>query len=222
MIVPNLGINAPNMGTKPIDTPKQPRRSGGLANALFTQTQQRVLGRLFGQPSRSFTVRELITATGAGHGAVQREVGKLADAGLLTLRQRGNQKHYQADPGSPIFAELVAIVRKTVGLAEPLREALAPLADHIVAAFVYGSVARRSDHAGSDIDLLIVSDTLGYADVVTALHPLHEPLGRDINPTLYAIKEWKRRVADDHAFVARIVEQPRIWLIGGQDALATG
>lgn len=193
----------------------------GLADALFTRTQQRVLGLLFGQPARSFTVRELIAATGAGHGAVQREVAKLARSGLVTMRQRGNQKHYRAEPTAPIFAELVAIVRKTMGLTEPLRAALAPLAERVLAAFVYGSVAKRSDHAGSDIDLMIVSDTLGYADVFTAVHPLAEQLGREVNPSIYSRVEWQRRVAQDNAFVRRVTEQPKLWLIGGQDDLAT-
>jgi predicted nucleotidyltransferase len=193
--------------------------AGGLADALFTRTQQRVLGLLFGQSERSFTVRELIAATGAGHGAVQREVAKLAGSGLLTTRQRGNQKHYQADPASPIFAELVGMMRKTVGLAEPLRAALMPLSDQIIAAFVYGSVAKRSDHAGSDIDVMILSDTLGYADVVLALHPVHEQLGREINPSIYSRAEWQRRIGKDNAFVTRIMEQPKLWLMGGQDDL---
>lgn len=222
------------MGTKPLRSdnkarkaatsrhaiPVQARRSG-LADALFTQTQQRVFGLLFGQPSRSFTVRELITATGAGSGAVQRELASLSDSGLVTTRRSGNQKHYQANPDAPIYTELVAIVRKTVGLAEPLREALAPLADRIDAAFVYGSVAKHSDTASSDIDLMILSDTLGYADAVTALHPLEAQLGREINPTIYARAEFAQRVNDGNSFLTRVLEQPKLWLIGGQDDLAT-
>lgn len=126
--MPNLGINLPNMG-RTIASPRPPAQAASLAGALFTQTQQRVLGRLFGQPERSFTVSELIAVTGAGSGAVQRELAKLVDSGLVTMQPSGHQKHYRANPAAPIHDELVAIVRKTVGLAEPLREALAPLAD---------------------------------------------------------------------------------------------
>jgi predicted nucleotidyltransferase len=230
--MPNLGNNLPNMGMKAttgasvspagksgrVRAPKPDHAS--LADALFTQTQQRVLGLLFGQPTRSFTVSELIAATAAGSGAVQRELAKLADSGLLTVRRSGNQKHYQANPDAPIHQELVAIVQKTVGMAEPLREALAPLADRIEAAFVYGSVAKRNDTASSDIDLMIVSDTLAYADVVLALDPLQTRLGRAINPTLYARAEFHRRIAQGNAFVSRVMEQPKLWIIGGQDDLA--
>ena len=208
------------MGTKP--SPSGPAASNAsLAGALFTQTQQRVLGLLFGQPQRRYTVTELIALTGAGSGAVQRELAKLADSGLLTMQRVGNQKHYQANPAAPIFEELVAIVRKTVALAEPLREALAPLAQRIDAAFVYGSVAKGSDHAGSDIDLMIVSDTLGYAEVVLALHPLIERIGRDINPTLYSRQELSERLHSGNAFVVRVLEQPQLWVMGDKDVLGT-
>lgn len=217
--IPILGIIVPNMGISRSDTHSP--KPVGLADALFTQTQQRVLGLLFGQPHRSFTVSELIAATSAGSGAVQRELAKLADSGLLSMRRSGNQKHYQANPAAPIHAELVAIVQKTVGLAEPLREALAPVADQIIAAFVYGSVAKRSDTAVSDIDLMILSDTLGYADVVLALHAFNERIGRQVNPTLYSRAEFDKRVKAGNSFITRVLEQPKLWLIGGRDDLGT-
>ena len=112
-----------------------------LSGALFSNTQQRVLAFLFGQPERSFFATELIGLAGGGSGAVQRELRRLEESGLVTVTPLGNRKHYQANPQSPIFAELCGIVQKTVGLAEPLRAALAPFAKKISAAFVYGSVA---------------------------------------------------------------------------------
>ncbi|MFZ2235747.1 MAG: nucleotidyltransferase domain-containing protein [Dokdonella sp.] len=193
-----------------------------MADALFTQTQQRVLGLLFGQPQRGFTVSDVITDTGGGSGAVQREVRKLFDAGLIGMTPIGNQKHYQANPASPIHDELVGIVRKTVGLADPLRDALAPLINAITLAFVYGSVAKRSDTAGSDIDLMIVSDKLTYADVVGVLHPVIERLGREINPTVYSRTELAKRRKQGNAFVTRVLEQPKLWLIGNEHDLAAG
>ncbi|MGB9429435.1 MAG: transcriptional regulator [Gammaproteobacteria bacterium] len=190
-----------------------------LADALFTTTQQRVLGALYGQPQRSFTVTELITSTGAGSGAVQRELAALTASGLLTMRQIGNQKHYQANPDAPIYNELVGILQKTVGLAEPLREALAPLAGKISVAFVYGSIAKRSDTASSDIDLMIVSDKLNYADTILALQPAAEKVGREINPTIYSRKELAKRIKAKNAFVTRVLEQPKIWLMGSENEL---
>ena len=147
--IPKKGISIPNMGT----LRKRAARKTSLADALFSATQQRVLGFLFGQPDRSFYATELIGLVGAGSGAVQRELARLQKSGLVTVSRLGTQKHYQANPQSPIFEELRDITQKTVGLAQPLREALAPLAPRITAAFVFGSVAKRSDTAASDIDV---------------------------------------------------------------------
>ena len=194
--------------------------SANLSDALFTATQQRVLGCLFGQPGRSFSISELIQTTGAGSGAVQRELARLTGSGLLSVEQLGKQKLYRANPASPIHDEIVAIVRKTFGLAMPLRDALTPLADRLHAAFVFGSVAKGSDTASSDIDLMLVSDALTYADAMAALHPLMERLGREINPTLYTRAELRKRIAEGNSFVTRVLAQPRLWLIGNDDALA--
>lgn len=214
--MPILGIIIPKMGikAKPLSIPTS------LADALFSGTQQRVLGLIFGQPERSFYATELIGLTGAGSGAVQRELARLAQSGLVTVRPLGNQKHYQANPDTPIYAELCGIAQKTVGLAEPLREALAPLAKKIAAAFVYGSVAKRQDTAASDIDLMLISDKLSYADVFTVLEEVGARLGRPVNPTLMTRKDLAKRIAGDNSFVTRVLAQPKLWLIGGENALA--
>lgn len=189
------------------------------ADALFPAVRQRVLAVLFGSPDRSFYANELIALARSGTGAVQRELASLLAAGLVTVRDQGNQKHYQANAASPVFAELRGLVLKTVGLADVLRAALAPLAGQITMAFVYGSVARREDTAASDVDVLIVSDALGYAEVFGALESAAQTLGRAINPTLYTRAELARRRAQDNVFVTRVLDQPRIWLMGDEEAL---
>lgn len=188
----------------------------GLADALFTRTQQGVLGFLFGQPDRSFFASELIREIGMGSGAVQRELARLEQSGLAEVRRVGNQKHYQANPESPLFAELASIAQKTFGIAYPLREALAKLAPRIRAAFVFGSIAKRSDTARSDIDVMIISDKLGYAEVFESLEPAARKLGRPINPTIQSTKEWFRRLKEGSSFQVRITEQPKIWLFGSE------
>lgn len=194
-----------------------PTSHTSLADALFSTTQQRVLGLLFGQPERSFYATELIALAGAGSGGVQRELARLAQSGLVTVRAVGNQKHFQANPDAPVFSELCGIVRKTFGLADPLRMALAPLAPQIKCAFVFGSVAKRQDTASSDIDLMVISDSLTYADTYAALELASTQLGRTVNPTLYSTQELANRIEQDDSFVTRVLAQPRLWLIGTED-----
>ncbi|MBU1187590.1 MAG: nucleotidyltransferase domain-containing protein [Gammaproteobacteria bacterium] len=193
-----------------------------LADALFTKVQQRVLGLLFGNPERSFYANEIIALAQSGTGAVQRELARLQSSGLVTVQQIGRQKHYQANRASPVFEELRGLVMKTVGLADVLRAALAPLRDRIVAAFVFGSVAKGQDSAASDIDLMVVSDALSYADLFAALEPAVESLGRPVNPTVYTRAELKRRIDEDNAFIGRVLAQNKIWVIGSIDDIESG
>ena len=186
----------------------------GLGDALFAGVQQRVLGALFGNPERSFYGNELLRLTGSGKGALKRELDRLVKAGLVTVRSVGNQKHYQANPEAPIFEELRGIAIKTFGIGDVLRGALLPLAKKIRTAFIYGSVARRADTTRSDIDLLVVSDSLGYQDLIKALQTAERGLGRKISPTLYSAVELAKKRSGKNAFVLRVLEQPKIFLIG--------
>ena len=193
-----------------------------MADALFSGTQQRVLGLLFGQPARSYYATELIALAGIGSGAVQRELARLERCSLVTVRAVGNQKHYQANGDAPLFSELCGIVQKTVGLADPLRAALRPFESQIEAAFVYGSVAKGRDTAGSDVDVMVISDELTYGDVFAALEDVRMRLGRPVNPTILSRKELAKRVKADSAFVTRMLSQAKVWLFGGKDALGIG
>lgn len=186
-----------------------------LSDALFTSTQQKVLGLLYGKPDQSFYANEIARWARVGKGSLMRELDRLQRAGVLTLHRRGNQTHYQANPDCPIYAELVAIVRKTFGIGEVLRAALAPLADRLVWAFIYGSIAKGADRAGSDIDVMLIGDNLSYGDVVELLLPVEERLGRSINPTLYTPADWLSKTAARNSFVTRVSAQDMINLIGG-------
>lgn len=196
---------------------EEPVDTLGLADALFTTTQQRVLALLFGQPSRSFFATELIRLTGSGSGAVQREVKRLTASGLVNVRRIGRQKHYQANPDSPVFDELCSLVRKTVAMAEPIRQALEPMAAAITLALVYGSAANGTDTAHSDIDLLVVADDLTLESLYSALAPVEAALARPVRPTLYNVREFRNRVAHRSPFLTRVLERERIVLIGADD-----
>ena len=211
----------PDMGTI-LNSPHQETATfEGLGCVLFTNTQQRVLACLFGQPKRSYFANELINLTGAGSGAVQRELKRLSESGLVTSEMRGNQRHFQANPHSPIFQELTQIVQKTFGLAQPVREAIAPYRESIQSAFIFGSIAKKEDTASSDIDLFVISDTLSCADLVNQLLATEVRLGRGINTTIYTADDVRQRLQDGNAFLKRILEQPKIWIIGHESDLPT-
>jgi predicted nucleotidyltransferase len=167
-----------------------------LADALFAKVQQRVLGILFGQPDRSFLSKDVIAAASSGTGAVHRELRRLTASGIITVRSTGWEKHYQANRQSPIFEELRSLVVKTVGLVDPVRDALLPLAERIRVAFIYGSQARGAGGGASDVDLMIVSEDLMHAEAFDALARAEQVLARPINPTIVSPAEWQRRGED--------------------------
>lgn len=195
------------------------RGGTSIADALLTKTQQRVLLLFFGQPDRSFFKQELIDRAESGSGAVQRELARLVDSGLVTVSRIGSQKHYQANVEAPVFEELRGIVTKTIGLADPLRAALGPLAKRIDLALVYGSVAKGNDRAQSDIDLLVVGNGVTLEDLFTRLGPVEKRLGRTISPTLYTHEEFVRRRRAGNAFLQKVLGGEHIVLIGTEDGV---
>ena len=187
---------------------KRSNENSTIADALFGATQQRVLGLLFGQPTRSFFATELMSLAESGRGAVQRELQRLERSRLVTVRKIGNQKHYQADSESPIYSELCSIIRKTVGLREPLRAALAQIEDQVKIAILYGSTAKGTDTAKSDIDILIVSETLTLEDAINTFTSVEEILDRRINCTIYTPREFHERQKSKNPFITRLLEGP--------------
>ncbi|MBS0357872.1 MAG: transcriptional regulator [Proteobacteria bacterium] len=190
-----------------------------LSNALFSKVRQCVLTLLYGQPDRSFHTNEIIRLTHSGTGAVQRELEKLAATGLITVQSIGNQKHYEANQASPLFSELRSIILKTFGLADVLRQALEPVISEIHIAFIYGSIAKQEDTARSDIDLMLISNNLTYADLFKLLEKTQTQLGRVINPTFYSLSEWKRKIQTNNNFLNQVVAQPKIFLVGTENEL---
>jgi predicted nucleotidyltransferase len=194
-------------------------KHASLSNALFSNVQQRVLALIFGNPDRSFYTSEIIRRVHSGSGAVERELARLEQSGLVSVERIGNQKHYRANHASPIFEELSGIVLKTVGLAEPLRQSLAQHVDKIKVAFVYGSVARGSDTARSDIDLMVIGDDLTYSDLYAGLQSAEKILHRPVNPTFLSVDDWRRKLSTNDSFVANIDAQPKLFIVGSENDL---
>lgn len=189
-----------------------------LADALFSRTQQQVLGLLYGEPEKSFFINEILRATGMGVATIKRELDRLEMAGILQRNKIGNQQHYQAEPLCPIYAELRAIVTKTLGVADIVSRALLPLKDKIELAFIFGSVARGSENTGSDIDLMLVG-TVGLEEVVSLTYPVQASLGRYINPRIYSLSEWTSLLKEQSGFIKDVLKNPRMDIIGSTDEL---
>jgi predicted nucleotidyltransferase len=188
-----------------------------ISNALFAKVQQRVLALIFGHPERSFYTSEIVRRIHSGTGAVERELSRLQRSGLVSVERIGNQKHFRANRDSPIFAELQSLVVKTVGLTEPLRKALEPYSNKIKAAFVYGSVAKGSDTAHSDIDLMVVGDELSYSDLYSALQNAESLLQRKVSPLFLSVKDWRRKVSQKDSFANKVKAQPKLFVFGSEN-----
>ncbi|NRO99591.1 MarR family transcriptional regulator [Paraburkholderia sp. NMBU_R16] len=188
-----------------------------LGDALFTSAQQPLLACLFGRPDQWFHVKELIRLTHLGSATVQRELNRLEKGGLIETRRIANLKQVRACAGSPIFEELRLIVLKTFGVVEVLRSALSPLASEVKFAFVYGSVAQGSDRASSDVDVMLTSETLSYGQIMAALEPAEKQLGRAVQITQYTLDEFIERKRKHHPFLAEVLCQPKLMVIGTQD-----
>lgn len=184
-----------------------------LLDTLFGVQRQRALGWLLLHPDEAFHVRELARLTATSAGSLHRELAKLAAAGLLLRSTRGNQVLYRANRDCPVFAELAGLFRKTGGLSDILRLALAPLSPQIDLALVFGSVARGEETVHSDIDILVIGHA-SFTEVVSALYECQSTLGREINPVVYSSEEWhSRRDQGDH-FVHDILSRPTLLLMG--------
>lgn len=169
-------------------------------------------------PGRRLHVREIARLTGTATGTMAKELNQLSQAGLLLKHKVGNQVHFSANEAHPVYPELGGLLRKTVGLADVLIDALAGVANQIQVALVYGSVARAAEHADSDVDVLIIGD-ISFSDAATALFAPQETLKREINPKVYRVDEWRARVEAQSTFLKDILSRPKIFLVGTQHDL---
>jgi predicted nucleotidyltransferase len=181
--------------------------------------RRRVLALLLLHPERALHVREIARLTGTTPGTLNKELVRLHGAGLLERERVGNQVRYAANSSNAIYPELASILRKTVGVADVLADALAPVAASIAAAFVFGSVARGTETAGSDVDVLLIG-SLGFGEAVKLLYPAQATFGREINPKVFTVAEWRSKLKSKDPFVKDVLAKPKIHLIGNDDELA--
>ena len=188
-----------------------------LKDAVFTDSQAKVYLWIYGHPERSYHLSELRRLTGLGSASLQREINRLVVAGLANSALKGNQRQISANRQSPLFKELSDLTRKVTGAAALLTEALLPIERKIQVAFLYGSVAKQTDNAESDIDIIIVGSDLTLSELLDQLLPVEEMLCRKVNPTCYTVGEFKKRLSDTDSFVNKVLSQPIIQLFGNMD-----
>jgi DNA-binding transcriptional ArsR family regulator len=192
--------------------------AGGLATVLFGKSMRAILAQLYGRPERRFYVREIARAAGISPSSLQRDLAALAGAGIIERHENGRQVYYQANPNSPIFAELKGIVTKTFGVADFVRGMLRPHEKHIRAAFIYGSVAKGTEAPGSDVDLFVIGD-LPPSELAIDLGRINIELGRRVSLASYSVEEFVELAAQENHFVTRVLQGPVIWLIGDQETV---
>ncbi len=189
-----------------------------LGTTLFGKTRRAVLALLYSHPDESFYLRQLARMTAVGMGSLQRELKQLSEAGIIQRSEIGRQAFFKANPDCPIYPELRDLIIKTFGVADVLRQALAPLADTILVAFIFGSMVSGEINQSSDLDVMVIGD-ISFADVVSALSPVQEVLSREINPAVYPPGEFKTKSSADQHFIKSVLSSPKIFLIGNKNEL---
>ena len=185
-----------------------------LSTALFGKTRRTLLGLFFSHPDESFYLRQITRITGAGQGATQRELKRLTGAGIITRIGRGHQIRYQVNRDCPIFSELINLMAKTAGLADVLRDALAPLKNQVDIAFIYGSQASGTAGNSSDVDLFVVG-SIDELELHSAISQAEEHLARSVNYILLNRRELKQRLKEKGGFIDRVFKRQKIFVVGG-------
>jgi|ERR1700678_2774770 predicted nucleotidyltransferase len=209
--VPVKGTIVPIMGTT--------ADNSVAGKGLFGRTRAAVLAELYGHADQSFYVRQLARAVSGGHGALQRELQRLTEMGIILRTTQGNQVLYQANSQSPIFSEIKGLIAKTVGVRDVIRSSLASSGQAIQIAFVYGSVARQQEQANSDVDLMVLGNA-SFGEVVSALGPAQRTLAREINPTVFAFDEFRSKLASGNHFLRSLMKERKLFVLGTENELA--
>ena len=204
------GTIAPDMSTS--------IQNDSLSATLFGKTRRAVLALLYNHADESFYLRQIARAAGVGMGAVQREVKKLSEAGIIRRTVQGRQVYYQANPECPIYAELKSLVIKTVGVGDVMKAALVSLSDRIKVAFLFGSLLRGGEYSGSDADVMVVGDVT-FTEVVSVLGRVQETIRREINPIVYPLEEFRSKLAGNHHFLKTVLKDSKFFLIGDEHEL---
>jgi len=189
-----------------------------LETLLGSKLRAKVLGWLFTHPDERYFVRQLTNLVEEDSTNVSRELARLEKTGILVSTTEGKQKYYQVNRKSPIYNELHGLIVKTAGVVDVLRSALAPAMERIKVAFVFGSIAAGTEERMSDIDMIVIGRTT-FSEIVSLISPAQKTLGREINPVVYPVTEFKAKIQENHHFLNTVLEGDKIFLIGDKGEL---
>lgn len=186
---------------------------------LFPEVRKKVLALLLGSPDNRWYLRDIERRLGLAIGTIRRELTGLTSAGIVAKSKDGNRTYYQANIDCPFFPELSGLLRKTAGVVDVLCEAMKPLLKKIKVAFVYGSFATDSAKTSSDVDLMVIG-LCRFSEVVDAIGQAQNKLGREVNPSVYPVDEFREKVKAEHHFLNTVLREPKVFVIGGENELA--
>ena len=190
-----------------------------LSEILSSKIRADIFRLFFGVSDNELHMREIERRSGYAIGTIQTELRKLLRLDLVNKRKDGNRTYYRANKDHPLFLDIQRLVLKTVGLVDILQNKLTK-SQEITIAFVFGSIARQEEMAGSDIDLVVIGH-LGLREITGLLSGLTEKVGREINPHVFSVKEFKKRIARKEHFITQVLDEPKIFIFGNENELKT-
>ena len=193
-------------------------RKSSPIDPLINKTTQGLLAATVLQPDRWWYLSDLAKHLHRRPSSVQTPLTGLVSAGILSRRKEGNRVYFQANPDCPFLLELQGLMAKTVGLVEVLHEALVPLKDKLEVAFIHGSVAKSSEGAASDVDLITIG-FLGLVELSPVLENVEERLGRPVNARIYSPQEFAEKLAAKNHFLCSVLGKEKLFVIGNTSDL---
>jgi len=185
-----------------------------IASALFTPAQQKLLGLMFVRVNEGFHLNEIMRLTGLGSASAQRELKRLHESGLIVSERIGNVRQFRPNKESLVYEELASIVKKTFGLVSVLNSALAPMRKSLSVAFVYGKTAKEQEASTDAIELLLIGENTTYGELLSRLPVAERILRRKINPNLYAVPDFQRRLRERQGFILDVLHERKIFVLG--------
>jgi hypothetical protein len=171
---------------------------------------------LFVRVNQGFHLNEIMRLTGLGSASAQRELKRLHESGVITSERIGNVRRFKPNKDCIVFGELSGLVKKTFGLVSVLNSALAPLQHVLNVAFVYGATAKEQEGMDTAVELLLIGDNTSYGELLSRLPVAERLLRRKINPNLYSIPDFKRRLREQQPFILQVIRDQKIYVLGDE------